>query len=325
MASDKYEKLFSEKEIGRKGQWKKVFQELICQGYALPGQNTSDKVRKLCQKWRNIKKLALKHHQNKTRRKNTPRPPHYSLIMHIITKEMKLKGQRCKTGAGMDMTGNLLDLEASQPLDHDYAGFSEEKSVQTQPVVSCESQSSEQMSSKPLLTAHDQSSVLSEYLDFNNEHFILPENLTNESSLKFNHLTTDNMNNCESSSNKSRTVNNLSHHPTESTSLNRDNSTVDGDDENMRDACESDGSSEDGDGEESDSETANSSTAILRQIRDLQEAAMVKQQENFSKVITLLEEQVKHQRTLNDMFFQFVTKRSNKSKSHFIVNERIKK
>lgn len=343
MASDKYEKIWL-----IKGQWKKIFEELTSQGCNIPGLNAEEKIRKLCQKWRNLKKLALKHHHNKTRRKSTPRPIHYNLIMHIITKELKEKGENCDTDANTEFVGNNSGLQDQKQLDHDYVGLSEEPT--NPPQVGKSSHSTNEESSPPLLVAQDENSVVVDYVDSNDEHFILPEIVSIESFMESSGSKTkdvfqpDNLksddrseNVCETNTKENETQ--LQHIPDENAGKsiiskenisqpvgsNSDNSTENnGNDEKTGDVGECDDINNE-DSMDSDSCDSESATEILRQIKSLQETAMVKQQENFAKVISLMEEQVKNQRTLNEMFFHYVTRRSNKAKSHIVVKERLNK
>lgn len=63
------------------------------------------------------------------------------------------------------------------------------------------------------------------------------------------------------------------------------------------------------------------SCEVLQQIKALQESALVVQQQNFTKIISLMEEQVKQQNTLNLLFTQYVTNQTNINKHRSKSNE----
>lgn len=63
------------------------------------------------------------------------------------------------------------------------------------------------------------------------------------------------------------------------------------------------------------------SCEVLQQIKALQESALVVQQQNFTKIISLLEEQVKQQNALNLLFTQYVTNQTNMNKHRAKSNE----
>lgn len=67
------------------------------------------------------------------------------------------------------------------------------------------------------------------------------------------------------------------------------------------------------------------SCEVLQQIKALQESALIVQQQNFSKIISLLEEQIKQQNTLNLLFTQYVTNQTNTNKHGAKSNELSKK
>lgn len=67
------------------------------------------------------------------------------------------------------------------------------------------------------------------------------------------------------------------------------------------------------------------SCEVLQQIKALQESALGVQQQNFTKIISLLEEQVKQQNTLNLLFTQYVTNQTNMNKHRAKSNEPSKK
>lgn len=134
VSSGLYQNIFSTSVRKSSKMWEKIYEDIQSRGFEITGATKREKITRLFQKWRNMKKAFVRYQIAKFKKTDIKKPMFYELMFQIISKDV-LNSQNSDSNSDEETrmddwddesdSENPPDIFETNQMDHDYSNSNE--------------------------------------------------------------------------------------------------------------------------------------------------------------------------------------------------------